>query len=167
MLFRSAHPDRAVFNLVLNALQAVEVSGGVHVTVHRAARETHHVPGTAIAAGVPLVAITVSDDGVGIPEDLRERLFEPFVSGKSGGTGLGLPVVHRAVEAHRGVVLVDTLARGTRFTVLLPAIAVGRPGGGVSALLEDADSSSDAAWAASAFPMPTPLGASSLTGVAP
>ena len=42
------------------------------------------------------------------------------MTGKSGGTGLGLPVVHRAVEAHRGLVLVDPLPRGVRFTVLLP-----------------------------------------------
>jgi hypothetical protein len=51
---------------------------------------------------------------------MRDRIFEPFVTGKVGGTGLGLPVVHRAVEAHRGIVLVDALEKGTRFTVLLP-----------------------------------------------
>jgi nitrogen-specific signal transduction histidine kinase len=51
---------------------------------------------------------------------VRDRLFEPFITTKPGGSGLGLPVVHRAIEAHRGVVLVDTGANGTRFTVLLP-----------------------------------------------
>lgn len=112
---------RAVFNLVLNAIQAVDANGVVQVHVQRASHETYRLPGTAMTTDVPLIAISVSDDGAGVPADLRDRLFEPFVTGKPGGTGLGLPVVHRAVEAHRGVVLVDALPQGTRFTVLIPA----------------------------------------------
>jgi signal transduction histidine kinase len=66
--------------------------------------------------------LTVTDNGPGIPENLRARLFEPFVTGRVGGTGLGLAIVQRAVEAHRGLVLVDSAAgRGTTFTVYLPA----------------------------------------------
>lgn len=112
---------RAVFNLVLNAIQAVGADGRVLVRAHRAQRELYALPRSLRDSVEPLLAISVEDNGVGIPDDLRERLFEPFVSGKVGGTGLGLPVVHRAVEAHQGVVLVDALTRGTRFTVLLPA----------------------------------------------
>lgn len=115
---------RAVFNLVLNALQAVSPGGHVRVAVQRAQRELHHIPGGLRESDAQLISISVEDDGVGIPDHLRERLFEPFVSGKAGGTGLGLPVVHRAVEAHQGVVLVDALPHGTRFTVLLPAPVV-------------------------------------------
>ncbi|MBL0170244.1 MAG: PAS domain S-box protein [Gemmatimonadaceae bacterium] len=110
---------RAVFNLVLNAIQAVGPSGQVDVRVGE-----HHPAPTAGNAPSRQLAISVSDNGDGIPEEVRERLFEPFVSGKPGGTGLGLPVVHRAVEAHRGLVLVDALARGTRFTILLPTTPV-------------------------------------------
>jgi two-component system, NtrC family, sensor histidine kinase PilS len=109
---------RAVFNLVLNAIQAVGSDGHVFVEVDRRAPEG--VDGSSVAVTGALVAITVTDDGPGIPEELKDRLFEPFVSGKVGGTGLGLPVVHRAVEAHRGVVLVDRLPKGTRFSVVLP-----------------------------------------------
>jgi two-component system sensor histidine kinase PilS (NtrC family) len=112
---------RAVFNLVLNAVQAVGSTGHVQVRVQPASADAHRLSNGAH------VAISVSDDGGGIPEDVRDRLFEPFVSGKPGGTGLGLPVVHRAVEAHRGVVLVDALSPGTRFTVLLPATPVATP----------------------------------------
>lgn len=109
---------RAVFNLVLNALQAVDADGHVFVDVHR----HQSAPGTSAVTPITgeLLAVTVTDDGAGIPEALRTRLFEPFVTGKSGGSGLGLPVVHRAVEAHRGTILVDSLPRGTRFTMLLP-----------------------------------------------
>ncbi len=101
---------RAIFNLVLNAVQAVGTSGTVEVAVARAS--------SALIG--EHVAITISDNGPGIRADLREKLFEPFVTGRVGGTGLGLPVVHRAIEAHRGTIMVDALPRGTRFTVLLP-----------------------------------------------
>jgi len=68
------------------------------------------------------VSLAVSDNGPGIPESLRGRLFEPFVTGRTGGTGLGLAIVQRAVEAHRGLVLVDSTAgKGTTFTVYFPA----------------------------------------------
>jgi signal transduction histidine kinase len=67
------------------------------------------------------VRLEIRDNGPGIPSEVRERLFEPFVSGRVGGSGLGLSIVQRAVEAHRGLVLVDTAAgRGTTFTIFLP-----------------------------------------------
>jgi two-component system sensor histidine kinase PilS (NtrC family) len=146
---------RAIFNLVLNAVQAVGAGGKVHVHAHRAAVETYRVTGAALDPSAVLVAISVTDDGPGIPSELRDRLFEPFVSGKAGGTGLGLPVVHRAVEAHRGVVLVDALPIGTRFTVLLPA---------VNAAESSSPGSDNPSWlASSAFR--TDVDESSLTGV--
>ena len=110
---------RAVFNLVLNAVQAVGPDGHVFVEVDRYRPVGEHGASSALVTG-ELLTVSVTDDGPGVPPELEDRLFEPFVTGKTGGTGLGLPVVHRAVEAHRGVVLVDALARGTRFTMVLP-----------------------------------------------
>ena len=80
-------------------------------------------PGEGPAARVERpVKLEVRDNGPGIPEAVRERLFEPFVTGRPGGTGLGLAIVQRAVAAHRGVVLVDTApGAGTTFTIFLPA----------------------------------------------
>lgn len=112
---------RAIFNLVLNAVQAVGDHGHIFVEVDR------YVPQLG-ESGVKditgdLISVSVTDDGPGIPESVRERLFEPFVTSKNGGSGLGLPVVHRAVEAHRGTVAVDSLPQGTRFSILLPYAA--------------------------------------------
>jgi two-component system sensor histidine kinase PilS (NtrC family) len=108
---------RVVSNLVLNAVQASGKGARVVVRTGRAA--THELPG---GAGIENpVFLTVTDNGPGIPEGLRARLFEPFVTGRVGGTGLGLAIVQRAVEAHRGLVLVDSPAgRGTTFSVYLP-----------------------------------------------
>lgn len=108
---------RAVFNIVLNAVQASADGGRVRVEVSSASPE--HFP-----SGVPLqdnaVALHVIDEGPGIPTDIRDRMFDPFFTTKAGGTGLGLPIVHRAVDAHRGVILVDSAPSGTRFSVFLP-----------------------------------------------
>ncbi len=108
---------RAVFNLVLNALQAAPAGSTVRVAV-RAVTRAQIPSGVAFNAGA--FEIVVADEGPGIHPDIAERLFQPFSTTKPGGTGLGLAVTHRAIEAHRGYVLVDTDGAGTRFTVLLP-----------------------------------------------
>jgi len=120
---------RAVFNLVLNAVQAVatrpalaQTGGHVHIDVRVAREETGAARRRGIRWDGDTIVIAVSDDGAGVPEELRNTLFEPFVTTKSGGSGLGLPVVHRAVEAHQGLVVVDALEPGTRFTILIPRL---------------------------------------------
>ena len=111
---------RAFFNLVLNAAQAVGDSGTVRVTIREATSDT--VPG-GVVPETGAVRVVIEDDGPGMPADVRDRIFTPFFTTKPRGTGLGLPVVHRAIEAHRGVVLVDSApGQGTRFTIILPRI---------------------------------------------
>jgi two-component system sensor histidine kinase PilS (NtrC family) len=110
---------RAIFNVVLNAVQATPEHGTVDV-------EVAMLSAAQLPAGAPFhsnaVAIRVTDSGPGIPEELRDRVFDPFFTTRQGGTGLGLPIVHRAIAVHRGVVLLDSGASGTRFTVLLPLL---------------------------------------------
>ena len=107
---------RALFNLLLNALQASPERGEVRLTVGPALPE--HLGSTRFDYGG--VMLTVADEGSGIPVEIRDRLFDPFFTTKPGGSGLGLPVVHRAIDAHRGLVFVDSGSTGTRFTVVLP-----------------------------------------------
>jgi two-component system sensor histidine kinase PilS (NtrC family) len=108
---------RAIFNLVLNAVQASPPDSDVCVELRRGTFEP-------MPLGLPFegeaVSLRVSDAGPGIPAEIRDRMFDPFFTTKANGSGLGLAVVHRAIEAHRGMVFVDNLQRGTRFTVILP-----------------------------------------------
>ncbi len=109
---------RVLANLVLNAVQAAPESVRVVVKLEL-------LTGSALPAGSGFeraARIQIRDNGPGIPEDIRARLFQPFVSGRKGGTGLGLAIVQRAVEAHHGLVFVESArGAGTTFNILLPA----------------------------------------------
>jgi two-component system sensor histidine kinase PilS (NtrC family) len=109
---------RAVFNLVLNAVQASPRGG--EVLVEASAVAVRDAPlGVRLSGGG--VAVRISDQGPGIAPEVRERMFDPFFTTRPGGSGLGLAVVHRAVESHGGYVFVDSEeGSGTRVTVLLP-----------------------------------------------
>ena len=109
---------RVVWNLVLNAVQAA--GPGARVTVRLSRPDADQLPGGVLVEAP--VTLTVTDNGPGIPDAVRGRLFQPFVSGRPGGSGLGLAIVQRAVEAHRGVVLLESAAgRGATFTIYFPA----------------------------------------------
>lgn len=109
---------RVVANLLLNAVQAARGPAMVSVST-RLAKPAELPRGCGIEHPV---CLEIRDTGPGIPEELRDRLFQPFVTGRAGGTGLGLAIVQRAVEAHRGVVLVDSAPdAGTTFTIFFPA----------------------------------------------
>jgi PAS domain S-box-containing protein len=106
--------ERVIDNLVRNAHRHTPPGTRVWVTVsHEAATDE--------------VVLVVADDGPGVPEDLRERVFEPFTQGPhsayaaSPGTGIGLSLVQRFVEVHDGVVVLDERpGGGARFTIRLP-----------------------------------------------
>ena len=112
---------RAIFNLLLNAVQASPSGGEVRLEAVELAH--HQLPPQAQHFSRGAVMLRIADQGRGIPDSIKDRLFEPFVTTKSDGSGLGLSIVHRAVEAHHGFILVDSPDHGgTRFTVILPKL---------------------------------------------
>jgi two-component system sensor histidine kinase PilS (NtrC family) len=108
---------RAVFNLVLNAAQFAGPDGCVKVEIWDRGRSLSP-PGTEM---VDPVCLRVSDTGPGVDPDHLPRIFDPFFTHRPGGSGLGLAMVHRAVEAHHGAVLVERAEEGgARFVLYLP-----------------------------------------------
>lgn len=115
--------DRLVqvfLNLVKNAAEAAPAEGG-EITLTTAFQHGVRlaVPGTDTRVHLPLV-VSVQDNGGGIPEDLSPHLFDPFVTTKPSGTGLGLALVAKIIGDHGGVIEFDSLPRRTIFRVLLP-----------------------------------------------
>ena len=102
---------RLVFdNLVENACQAMKTGGTVQIVVHRGQLR-----------GEAAVRIEIADSGQGMEQGVRERALDPFFTTRPSGTGLGLPIVHRIIEAHGGeIVLESEEGQGTTVTLLLP-----------------------------------------------
>jgi two-component system nitrogen regulation sensor histidine kinase GlnL len=107
-------------NLFKNAAEALPARGGI-ITI-----STSYEHGLSVSSGGRLrvqlpIAIRIADNGVGIAEDLRDCLFEPFVTNKSSGSGLGLALVAKTVADHGGAIDVEAVEGKTIFRILLPA----------------------------------------------
>jgi len=100
----------AFLNLFLNAAEAMRNGGALRIS-------------TRVEAGRDRLEITVADDGPGIPPEMQEQLFQPFVSTKSGGTGLGLPLARRTFQEHGGTLILSrepSTGSGAEFVIDLP-----------------------------------------------
>lgn len=108
-------------NLVKNAAEALENVNGAEIFLSTAFRHGMKLvaPGTKDRMALPL-EVCVRDNGPGIPDDIRANLFDPFVSTKPNGTGLGLSLVAKIIGDHGGVIECDAHPRRTIFRTLLP-----------------------------------------------
>lgn len=107
-------------NLVKNAAEAIHGQGG-EITLTTAYQHGVRLalPGSDSRTQLPLL-VSIQDNGEGIPEDLRPHLFDPFVTTKVNGTGLGLALVAKIIGDHGGIIEFSSLPKGTVFRVHLP-----------------------------------------------
>jgi two-component system nitrogen regulation sensor histidine kinase GlnL len=113
---------QAFLNLVKNAAEAAGESadhGRIVLTTKFRPGVRLSVPGSNARVSLPLL-IQVEDNGNGVPEHLRPHLFDPFVTTKHNGTGLGLALVAKIIGDHGGIIEYDSEPRRTVFRVLLP-----------------------------------------------
>ncbi len=108
-------------NLIKNAAEAIQGSANPCIILATAFRPGIKIgaSGTNNRVSLPL-EIVIKDNGPGIPEDIRQYLFDPFVTGKQNGSGLGLALVAKIISDHGGTIECESDAEGTIFRVLLP-----------------------------------------------
>ena len=109
-------------NLVKNAAEAVASVKDPEITISTAFRPGIRVsvPGTEERVSLPL-EFCVRDNGGGVPQDIMAHLFDPFITTKTNGSGLGLALVAKIVGDHGGVVECDSFKQSTTFRILMPA----------------------------------------------
>lgn len=104
---------QALLNLLLNAVQAMQDTDAPRELILRTRRDTSRTP--------PAAVIHVIDTGPGIPDEVRDRIFQPYFTTKAAGTGLGLATSRRIIEAHHGDLEVySKQGAGTEFRIVLP-----------------------------------------------
>ena len=118
--------SQVIQNLIINAVQAMPAGGTIDVSCHNADPET--MSATPLDTGKNYVCVKITDQGRGISQDIIDKVFDPYFSTKSQGSGLGLSIVHSIISRHDGHIQVDSVPDGgTSFSIYLPA-ASKKPG---------------------------------------
>jgi two-component system nitrogen regulation sensor histidine kinase GlnL len=106
---------QAVLNIARNAVQAMPEKGEITLRTRSERQVTLAKKRYRVA-----IKLQIIDNGPGIPEAIRERIFYPLVSGREGGTGLGLTLAQNFITQHHGMIECDSAPGRTCFTILLP-----------------------------------------------
>jgi signal transduction histidine kinase len=97
---------QSFLNILINAMQSMPSGGSIAIDIN---------------ANAKMVTVTIDDEGEGIPDELLEKIWDPFFTTKKKGTGLGLGIVKNIIESHGGSILIaNREEKGTRVTVELP-----------------------------------------------
>ncbi len=95
--------EQAIVNILLNSVEAIEEKGIIEVSLKRKN---------------DYILLKIKDDGYGIPNDIKEHIFEPYFTTKANGTGLGLPIAKKIISEHNGEIEVKTEeGKGTEFII--------------------------------------------------
>ncbi len=107
--YADAEQLKQVFlNLILNAIQAMPNGGLLHISIDYSSDSKY-------------INMEITDNGIGIPKEFIEKIFVPFFTTKEGGTGLGLSVVYRIIQAHHGRIQINSIyGKGTTVSIKLP-----------------------------------------------
>ena len=100
--------DQVFTNIINNSIDAMAEEGG-ELSIQISKKKDSS----------DFLEIKIADTGHGIPEEIKEKMFEPFVSGRERGTGLGLAITKRIIKAHGGTIGVESYTSGTIFTIAL------------------------------------------------
>jgi two-component system nitrogen regulation sensor histidine kinase GlnL len=118
--------EQAFVNIVQNAYDAMSVEGGGVLRV-KASKAQRNAQSGGTTEGVE---VRIADSGPGIPPELREQIFNPFVTTKKTGVGLGLSIVSKIIDGHRGSIRIEDSSqaagngqqnRGACFVIFIPA----------------------------------------------
>jgi signal transduction histidine kinase len=119
--------EQALLNIVSNAAQACEGKGKVETTYHLFKGYRSVVPEREpylpheLGSREEILTISVKDNGIGIPREIREKIFVPFFTTKKEGTGIGLPLAQKIIYAHKGVIdVISEEGKGTEFLIKIP-----------------------------------------------
>ncbi|MBT5874700.1 MAG: PAS domain S-box protein [Candidatus Latescibacteria bacterium] len=115
----SGQISQVIQNLILNAQQAMPEGGVIRIQAENLSKIVD--PALQLQPG-QYVRITVSDEGIGIPEQQQQKIFDPYFTTKPTGTGLGLATSHSIINNHHGAIYLESeVGEGSTFTIYLPA----------------------------------------------